>query len=480
LNSNLEFYFLLIKIDKMKQIIKYISILSFTAIIASCGILEVEKVPDLNNPTIESVLTNATLVQISQLGVGAQLALRTNYYDLCWIGGSIGREIIVFNSTDSRYYTELLGASAISPSGIFFPWYNGFNATRRRAEIFTRSADNSKALNAAEKNACKGFAKTVQAFVMLNCLNMMPDVGIRTELGDALSDKDLLNPGPFVDYAGSLTYCKKLIDDGASALDAGGTAFPFPMTSGWGDFSTPATFKKFNRAVAARIAMYQKDWAGMNTALQGSYLNLTGSLSAGPVFTYSTTAGDASNPFFLSLASTAPNTSHRDWLAQAEAGDKRVFGTSARDGGTSKIKKRAAALALGGIPANEYDFQPVPSNIASFSIIRNEELVLMHAEAQAQLNNLGVAVSALDSVRVSAGLGKLATAKPTVVGDKAKIIDEILNQRRYSLYMEGGHRWFDMRRYDRLATLPKDLPSHVVIRSFPKPQAEMDWDARPK
>jgi starch-binding outer membrane protein, SusD/RagB family len=449
----------------MKQIIKYISIFSFMAIIASCDILDVEKVPDLNNPTIESVLTNASLVQISQLGVGAQAALRTNYYDLCWIGGSIGREIVVFNSTDSRYYTELLGASAISPSGIFFPWYNGFNATRRRAEIFTRSADNSKNISAAEKNACKGFARTVQAFAMLNCLNMMPDVGIRTELGDALSDKDLLNPGPFVDYAGSLTYCKKLVDEGATALDAGGDAFPFPMTSGWTGFSTPSTFKKFNRAVAARIAMYQKDWAGMNTALQGSFLNLTGSISAGPVFTYSTTGGDATNPFFLSLAST---------------GDKRAFGVGIRDGGTSKIKKRAAGLALGGLPENEYDFQPVASNTASFSIIRNEELVLMHAEAQAQLNNLGVAVSALDSVRVTAGLGKLATAKPSVIGDKAKIIDEVLNQRRYALYMEGAHRWFDMRRYDRLATLPKDLPTHNVIRSFPKPQAEVDWDARPK
>ena len=55
---------------------------------------------------------------------------------------------------------------------------------------------------------------------------------------------------------------------------------------------------------------------------------------------------------------------------------------------------------------------------------------------------------------------------------------EVLNQRRYSLYMEGGHRWFDMRRYNRLATLPKELATHNVFNSFPKPQAEVDWDAR--
>ncbi len=464
----------------MKFILKSILIFSVVLSINSCDILEVEKIPDLNNPTIESVLTDATLVQVGQLGVGVQLALRTNYYDLSWIAGSIGREIVIFNSTDSRYYTELLGASAISSSGIFFPWYTGLNATRRRAEIFIRSAEKSSALSAAQKNACKGLGRTVQAFAMLNCLNMMPDVGIRVDLGDVLDPQSVQNPGPFVSYADALTYCKRLVDEGATALDGGGDAFPFTMTSGWTGFTTPATFKKFNRAVAARIAMFQKDWAGMNTALQASHLDLKGSVSAGPVFTFSATSGDALNPFFLSPASTAPNSVHRDWVAQAEADDKRVFGANVRDGGTSKIMKRTAPLSLGGLPANEFDFQPVPMNTSPMSIIRNEELLLMYAEAQIQLNNLGNAVPALDSVRVAAGLKPLAAAKPTVIGNKDRLIDEVLNQRRYALFMEGGHRWFDMRRYNRLNLLPKDLPTHNAINSFPKPQAEIDWDNRPK
>ncbi|NJN34185.1 MAG: RagB/SusD family nutrient uptake outer membrane protein [Saprospiraceae bacterium] len=363
---------------------------------------------------------------------------------------------------------------AISQSGIFFPWYTGLNATRRRAEVFIGSAEKSSVLTAAQKSACKGLGRTVQAFAMLNCLNMMPDVGIRTNVDD------ITNPGPFVQYGESLNYCKKLVDEGAAALDAGGDAFPFPMTSGWAGFTTPSTFKKFNRAVAARIAMFQKDWAGMNTALQASHLDLKGSVSAGPVFTFSPIAGDALNPFFLSPASTVPNTVHRDWVSQAEAGDKRVFGANARDGGVSKIKKRTAPLSLGGIPANEFDYQPVPTNTSSISIIKNEELLLMYAEAQIQLNNLGNAIPALDSVRVSAGLRTLSAAKPTILSNKDALIDEVLNQRRYSLFMEGGHRWFDMRRYNRLNLLPKDLPTHNVINSFPKPQAEVDWDSRPK
>ncbi|NJN33395.1 MAG: hypothetical protein HC817_03210, partial [Saprospiraceae bacterium] len=72
----------------MKFILKNILIFAAVLSINSCDILEVEKIPDLNNPTIESVLTDATLAQVGQLGVGVQLALRTNYYELSWIAGS--------------------------------------------------------------------------------------------------------------------------------------------------------------------------------------------------------------------------------------------------------------------------------------------------------------------------------------------------------------------------------------------------------
>jgi hypothetical protein len=44
-------------------------------------------------------------------------------------------------------------------------------------------------------------------------------------------------------------------------------------------------------------------------------------------------------------------------------------------------------------------------------------------------------------------------------------------QRRYSLYAE-GHRWIDMRRYDRLDELPTDRPEDDVFVQFPIPLTE--------
>lgn len=53
----------------------------------------------------------------------------------------------------------------------------------------------------------------------------------------------------------------------------------------------------------------------------------------------------------------------------------------------------------------------------------------------------------------------------------AALIDEMLKQRRYSFFFE-GHRWLDIRRYDRLATLPIDRPNDDVWSSFPLPSTE--------
>jgi starch-binding outer membrane protein, SusD/RagB family len=446
---------------------------------SACNLLEVEKIPDLNNPTVESVLSSATRVQVRQLAVGLQAAMRAGYFDLTTMGGSIGRECIIFAKTDNRYYTELQGQVAIDPGGIMLPWHIATTSTRRRAEIFLRSAQNSPELTDEEKKACEGFAKTVQAYAMLNNLNMFKDVGIRIAFDDLLTEGDLLNPGPYVDYSAGLTYLKGLADQGAAALDAGGAAFPFPMASGWAGFNTPANMKKVNRAIAARIAMYQGDWAGMNTALSGSFLDAAGDIAVGPKFNYSTTANDAANPFFQPLDdANRPFVPQNSFVTDAEAGDTRVFGTSIREGGKAKIRQRTAVVTLGGFPEAAYEFQVVAANTAQYSIIRNEELILMSAEAKAQTNDLAGAEAALDKIRTSHGLAPLATAKPATVGNKDALIDEVLNQRRYSLVLEGCHRWFDMRRYNRLNQLPLDLPTHQVWTSFPKPQAEVDWDGQ--
>lgn len=58
--------------------------------------------------------------------------------------------------------------------------------------------------------------------------------------------------------------------------------------------------------------------------------------------------------------------------------------------------------------------------------------------------------------------------------NESALIDEILYQRRYSLWAEGGHRWVDARRYDRLDEIPTELDGGQVFTSLERPLSEVN------
>jgi hypothetical protein len=106
------------------------------------------------------------------------------------------------------------------------------------------------------------------------------------------------------------------------------------------------------------------------------------------------------------------------------------------------------------------------SSTAPMSIVRNEELILIYAEANIQTNNFTEAVKALNVIREKHGLLDYSGAMTS-----SALINEMLYERRYSLYFE-GHRWIDVRRYNMLNTLPLDRPGDNVWSLFPLPVSE--------
>ena len=97
--------------------------------------------------------------------------------------------------------------------------------------------------------------------------------------------------------------------------------------------------------------------------------------------------------------------------------------------------------------------------------MRNEELILIYAEANIGGNN-AEAIVALDAIRTGHGL-----AAYTGGNSDSELTDELLAQRRLSLFGE-GHRWVDMRRYGRLGDLPLDRDGDDVWEEFPRPDSE--------
>ncbi|MFN3590530.1 MAG: RagB/SusD family nutrient uptake outer membrane protein, partial [Spirosomataceae bacterium] len=159
---------------------------------------------------------------------------------------------------------------------------------------------------------------------------------------------------------------------------------------------------------------------------------------------------------------------HPSVLKDTLTGDNRVRG---------KFFQRSTAVLVtsDGTPlSGNYQDKRFPSNSSEIKFIRNEELMLLAAEAHAQLGNTSQAVEAINQVRTLAGVGTYTGA--TTTND---LINEILFQRRYSLWFEPwGHRWVDLRRYNRLNATEVDIESDrgSIFTQLPRPQAEINWD----
>ena len=94
-------------------------------------------------------------------------------------------------------------------------------------------------------------------------------------------------------------------------------------------------------------------------------------------------------------------------------------------------------------------------------ILKNEELILLRAEANFQLGNTAAALADVNFIRVNSG-----GLAPLPAGFSGDLLTEILYNRTYSLLFEQGTRWVDARRYGRLAQLPK-LNSSIAELIFP-------------
>jgi hypothetical protein len=116
-------------------------------------------------------------------------------------------------------------------------------------------------------------------------------------------------------------------------------------------------------------------------------------------------------------------------------------------------------------------------------IIRNEELILLRAEARWFTGNQAGALTDLAAVRAGSGATNGGTSSVLFANPASdtQFIDELLLQRTLSLFQE-GHRYVDYRRFGRLAalgTLAQDVAAGFTVAPYiVLPQGECDSRAR--
>ena len=406
---------------------------------------------NLNSPTEEDFLKNPTKDQLNNLVTGTESAMRNNIGLYLDDVGVIGREIYRFSTGDPRYTTDLLGASdaQLDPTGFYITntWASRYRVVKN-CNLLIEAAGISTFITDAEAKAYSGFAKTMMAYQLLLNLNLTHNNGIRTKV----ANPDQL--GPIENYSESLTSIADLLNEGNSDLT--GSEVSFSLTSGFAGFNDAAGLSKVNRALAARVAVYREQWQEALDALQQSFFDIDGDFSTGVYHVFGTGSGDQLNPaFFPRNQAGDVRLAHPSYADDIENGDTR----------SAKAVLRTEPQSYQGLSSN-YDAWVYTTSTTPVPIVRNEELILIFAEANIQLDNLSDGQDALNVIRNAHSLGDYSGATT-----KSALLTEMLKQRRYSLFYE-GHRWVDVRRYGLLDELPVDRPEDNVWEEFPVPVTE--------
>ncbi|XXF80906.1 RagB/SusD family nutrient uptake outer membrane protein [Myxococcaceae bacterium GXIMD 01537] len=435
------------------------TVLAFGTVLSlgGCGSLEV---PDLNNPSLDSyqkaptrsaVMTGATGLLIGhRVGVAA-----TNGYVAHL--GILGRESYTFDGSDPRFVTEMLAAPLLDPGSPAFGgnfWANPY-ANIRNAHLLIDALEKVPGVTDTEKEAIRGFAKTFQALDFLVIINTRDTNGAPIDVNRPLGEL-----APIESKDAVFAHIAKLLDEAQAHLQAGGDTFPFPLSTGYKGFDKPATFIKFNRAVKARVDVYRGKYDDALADLALSFIDSspTGDLSQGVFHTFQPGSGEVANDLISKNIYAHPSTViDADKRANGEV-DLRV---------SRKVLKTTERASRG--LKSDLAFNIYPTNSTPVPIIRNEELILLRAEANIGARQFAAAADDINLIRTRAG-----GLEPRFDMNEGNILDELLKQKRYSLLLEGGHRWIDARRYGKLSTLPVDLEGHRVHERFPLPLQESD------
>ncbi|MCP9237875.1 RagB/SusD family nutrient uptake outer membrane protein [Lewinella sp. JB7] len=428
---------------------RILSLIGLLALFASC---EIEEQFDPNGPSINSVLTNASKAELDLLVTGIEAGMRNGFAGYVTASGTIARELYIFDA-DPRNTEDLLGKGDLALDNNTFYITGPFNSRYqvvKNVNILLEALDNTESVSEAEKQGYRAFGNTIKAYMLSQVLDMLGTNGIRLDVSDPE------NLGPFLSQDASYDAILDLLDSANGSLS--GAEFPFFLSDGFAGYDTPQTFARFNRAIAARVATHAGRYDQALSYVNASFLDLDGDLSEGVEHIFGTVSGDLLNPLYKPAGQSGDQlVVHPRIIANATPGDNRLrkFGLRVQNTGQDGLN-------------GAYETALYATATSPVDIIRNEELVLIYAEANINLGNLEEAVTALNIIRNAAGIGDYSGT----VSQEA-LIDEMLYQRCYSLWGE-GHRMWDLRRYGRLNAnfLPLDREGDDVFTQFPIPLSE--------
>lgn len=235
-------------------------------------------------------------------------------------------------------------------------------------------------------------------------------------------------------------------------------------------------------ALLARVYLYSESWS--NAEAQASEVINSGLFSLEPdvnnVFLANSTEaiwqlkpvieGRNTNEarILINSPNLLPNTfSLRDeFISEYQIGDERInwIGTTTDFNNITYYHAFKYKVNITNEPLTEY-----------YMVHRLAELYLIRSEARAQLGKLSESIQDIDVIRDRAGISLIQNTNPAI--NQADLLLAIERERKLELFLEWGHRWFDLKRTSRAG----DVLSEISLKDwqstdalYPIPESERE------
>ena len=432
----------------------------------------------IDAPTVDALAGALTRNSLQQLVTGVLGQDRTAFATttVLILTEIFARDAYRIDTSEPRYVNETLGGQpdpgSFAGSG---GWTNFYVATRAANNAILAIPDApATEFTQAEKSAALGFLRTIKA------LDYYRVAELRDTIGVAIQTDDPAEIPTIRCKTAALAYIAALLDSANADFAAAGasTKVPFTLPGGYRtfgrDYSVVSNLILLNRGLKGKVDLYRVlDHQNPQPALAATAIaELTQALSgaapgAVPVADFS------KGPYYNFVPGGSENFANP--LSDDKIGLFPTLRDSVRVGDTrgSKIVNRTATLAGQGLStAITYSGAvPTAANQARpIAILRDEELVLLRAQAYVEAGNFAAASADLNSVRTSYGL------PPVVLTNRTQAINEILYDKRFSLLFEGPQRLVDLRAYSRLNSTyyAPVFAADPYNKAFPIPKPEAD------
>lgn len=426
------------------------ALLGSAALLGACH--DATGVPDLNNVSAETLKGALTTASAQLLVTGLLNQYRNSATgNFITFPETMARDALRIDKAETRYLTEMIGTvqpdnGAFTGQGIFAAFFVGIRSANTLIDATTAATDAS-GMDATQRASLVGLGQTMKALNYWNVMESRDSIGMPIDLDKPITDP----PAPWICKQDVLAYISALLDSAATSLGTASATFPVTLPSGYQEVAgTPAGFLQFNRGLKAKVELYRglsrqagTGATGYNAAiaaLNASFMQTTDFSAAGMALgvreNYSTASGEATSS--LVDAALHLNQAVADSMAVGDLRGSKIV----------KAKDPYAITVNGATITTQYDYAfsiGGTSLTHALPILKNEELLLLRAQAAIELNDIPTATTFLNYVRVnSGGLAPYAGLTQTTARDA------LLYEKRYSLLFEGSQRLLDLRGYNRM------------------------------